>query len=166
MLLAGVAIVAVVAAVIVFTALKGSSSTPVVSAPVAKVRVHHPHSAPPPVAPSPGETRVTVLNGTTTTGLAHRLSATLQQTGYSQSTPLDGTPPGSYPTTVVEYATGDHAAAAKVAQALGVSQVQVLESSISALAGDAQVVVIAGLDKAGSSTPSEGGGEASSGSTP
>ncbi len=98
-----------------------------------------------------------VLNGTSTAGLAHRLSASLQQSGYSQATPLNGTPPGSHQTTVIEYASGHRADAAQVAQALGVSGVQPMEASVSTLAGGSTVVVIAGLDKAGSP------GEASSG---
>jgi hypothetical protein len=92
---------------------------------------------------------VAVLNGTNTTGLAHRLSASLQQSGYSQATALGGTPPGSHQATVVEYAAGDRAEAKQVARALSVSEVQPLESSVATLAGGATVVVIAGLDKAG-----------------
>jgi LytR cell envelope-related transcriptional attenuator len=98
-----------------------------------------------------------VLNGTTAEGLAHRLAASLQQSGYSQAAPLDGTPPGTHQTTVVEYTAGHHAEAAQVAQALSVSTVQPMEASVSALVGSSTVVVIAGLDKAGST------GEASSG---
>jgi hypothetical protein len=98
---------------------------------------------------------VAVLNGTNTTGLAHRLSASLQQSGYSQATALSGTPPGSHQATVVEYAAGDRADAKRLAQALKVSEVQPLESSVATLAGGATVVVIAGMDKAGGA--SEGG---------
>jgi hypothetical protein len=103
-----------------------------------------------------------VLNGTTAEGLAHRLAASLQQSGYSQATPLDGTPPGSHQTTVVEYTSGHHAEAEQVAQALSVSTVQPMESSVSPLVGNSTVVVIAGLDKAGSTgeTSSSSGGEA------
>ncbi len=90
-----------------------------------------------------------MLNGTSTPNLAHRLSASLQQSGYSQATPLSGTPPGSHQTTVVEYTSGHRAEAAKVAQALGVTQVQPIEAAVSPLAGSSTVVVIAGLDKAG-----------------
>jgi hypothetical protein len=98
---------------------------------------------------------VAVLNGTSTTGLAHRLSASLQQSGYSQATALNGTPPGSHQVTVVEYVAGDRADAKLVAQALNVSEVKPLESSVATLAGGATVVVIAGIDKAGSA--GEGG---------
>ena len=90
-----------------------------------------------------------MLNGTSTAGLAHRLSASLQQSGYSQATPLNGTPPGSRQTTVVQYTSGHRAEAAQVAQALGVSKVQPMEASVSPLVGGSIVVVIAGTDKAG-----------------
>jgi LytR cell envelope-related transcriptional attenuator len=104
---------------------------------------------------SPASVHVAVLNGTNATGLAHRLSASLQQSGYTQALALDGTPPGEHPTSVVEYAPGDAGEAGRVAQVLSVSQVQPLESSIAALASGSGVVVVAGLDKAGSA--GEGG---------
>jgi hypothetical protein len=106
-------------------------------------------------ATSPASLHVAVLNGTNTNGLAHRLSASLQQSGYSQAVALDGTPPGEHPTSVVEYAAGDSAAAGRVARILSVSQVQPMESSVAGLAGGSAVVVVAGLDKAG--TAGEGG---------
>jgi len=107
-----------------------------------------------------------VLNGTSAEGLAHRLAASLQQSGYSQASALNGTPPGSHQTSVVEYTSGHHAEATQVAKALSVSQVQPMEASVSPLAGGSTVVVIAGLDKAGPSgeASSSGAGEASSGS--
>jgi hypothetical protein len=116
----------------------------------------HPSETSAPIV-NPAEAQVAVLNGTSTPNLAHRLSASLQQSGYSQATPLGGTPPGSHQTTVVEYTSRHRAEAAKVAQALGVTQVQPIEAAVSPLAGSSTVVVIAGLDKAGA------GGEASSG---
>ncbi len=115
---------------------------------------------------SPAEAQVAVLNGTSTPNLAHRLSASLQQSGYSQATPLNGTPPGSHQTTVVEFSSGHRAEAAQVARALGVTQVQPIEAAVSPLAGSSTVVVIAGLDKAGAggeASSSGTGGEASSG---
>jgi hypothetical protein len=117
-------------------------------------------------AASPAETHVVVLNGTSTPELAHKLSANLQQSGYSRSQPLDGTPPGSHTATVVEYASGHRADATHVAQALEVTRIQPMEASVLSLAGSATVVVIAGLDKA---TPAvSGGGEAATptGATP
>jgi hypothetical protein len=173
----GAVIVGVVAVVLVVSSLGGSSNksatTSASSTTTTQAHAHHtptgasthtPTSSHPSEsstpAVSPAETQVAVLNGTSTAGLAHRLSASLQQSGYSRATPLDGTPPGSHQTTVVEYASGHHAEAAQVAQALGVSQVQPLEASVSALVGSSTVVVIAGLDKAGA--PGESSSSSSS----
>ena len=82
-----------------------------------------------------------VLNGTSTNGLAHSLSNDLQQGGYTQATAMDGTPPGSHATTVVEYTSGHRAEAQGVASALSVTQVQPIEAAVSSLAGAATVVV-------------------------
>jgi hypothetical protein len=83
-------------------------------------------------ATNPAEASVAVLNGTETTGLAHRLAGVLQQRGYSQAAALSGRPSGASQTTVVEYASGHQAEAEAVAS----------------LAGSAKVVVIVGADKA------------------
>jgi LytR cell envelope-related transcriptional attenuator len=97
---------------------------------------------------NPANANVAVLNGTGTTGLAHRVSAELAHRGYSRATALDGRPPGANQVTVVEYASGHRADAQSVARALGVTQPQPMESTVSSLAGSATVVVIVGLDKA------------------
>lgn len=89
-----------------------------------------------------------VLNGTTTTGLAHHVSEELQSAGYAKATPLTGQPPGANQVTVVEYASGHRADAERVAHALGVSQAQPVEGTVASMAGSASVVVIVGLDKA------------------
>jgi hypothetical protein len=94
------------------------------------------------------EASVAVLNGTETTGLAHRISGQLQQSGYSQATPLGGHPPGANQETVVEYASGHQADAEGVAHSLSVSKVQPLEAAVESLGGSAKVVVIVGADKA------------------
>jgi hypothetical protein len=96
-------------------------------------------------------TNVVVLNGTGTTGLAHRVSAELRQQGYAKATPLGGTPPGTNQVTVVEYASGHQAEAQSVARSLGVSAPQPMEGTVSSLAGSGTVVVIVGLDKASTS---------------
>jgi LytR cell envelope-related transcriptional attenuator len=165
-------VIGVVAVVLVVSSLGGSSNKSGATTSASNTAAHHSHhsspstststptshpSEPSTPAVSPAETQVAVLNGTTAEGLAHRLAASLQQSGYSQAAPLDGTPPGTHQTTVVEYTAGHHAEAAQVAQALSVSTVQPMEASVSALVGSSTVVVIAGLDKAGST------GEASSG---
>jgi len=98
-----------------------------------------------------GEISVSVLNGTETTGLAHRVSAQLQQSGYSQAAALSGRPAGSGQSTVVEYVSGHRSDAEAVARSLGVTQVQAMEPSVTALAGSANVAVIVGADKAAAS---------------
>jgi len=95
-----------------------------------------------------GETNVAVLNGTGTTGLAHRVSAELRSQGYSKATALNGRPPGVNQATVVEYSSGHQAQAQGVARSLGVAQAQPIEGTVASLAGSATVVVIVGLDKA------------------
>jgi hypothetical protein len=99
-------------------------------------------------APNAAETNVAVLNGTETTGLAHRVSGNLQQRGYSQATALSGRPPGANQVTTVEYASGHQGEAQGVASSLSVSQVQPMEAAVASLAGSAKVVVIVGADKA------------------
>jgi hypothetical protein len=171
MVIVGGVIVSIAVLVVALTALGGGSSTGHESSGAAvtstggakKARPGGTHakthgvSAP---AASPAETRVAVLNGTGTTGLAHKLSANLQQSGYTQATALSGTPSGSHSTTIVEYSSGHRADAAHVAQALEVTGVQPMEPSVSSLSGSATVVVIAGLDKA-----TAGSGEAAGGAT-
>jgi hypothetical protein len=102
-------------------------------------------------AAKPGETNVVVLNGTSTNGLAHRVSSELSGHGYSRASPLTGHPPGTNPVTVVEYANGHKADAQGVARTLGVTQAQPMEGTVSSLVGSATVVVIVGLDKAATS---------------
>lgn len=99
-------------------------------------------------AASPGETSVAVLNGTETAGLAHDVSGTLRQNGYTQATALNGRPPGANQVTVVEYSHGHQADAEGVARSMSLTKVQPIESATAALAGSATVVVVVGLDKA------------------
>jgi hypothetical protein len=109
---------------------------------------------------------VTVLNGTGTSGLAHRLAGELRAHGFARATPLNGRPPGAFQASAVDYASGHHADAQSVAHALGVAQVQPLEASVAALAGAATVVVIAGADKApAGSGEATGGAAGASGTT-
>ncbi|HTR72116.1 MAG TPA: LytR C-terminal domain-containing protein, partial [Solirubrobacteraceae bacterium] len=166
------AVVVGIAAIVLVVSLLGSGSSaksPSTASSASSAAAHTHHGSPAshhasthasePSSPagSPAETQVAVLNGTTAEGLAHRLAISLQQTGYSQATALGGTPPGSHQTTVIEYSAGHHAEAAQVAQTLGVSQVQPIEAAVSPLVGASTVVVIAGLDKAGSSTETSSG---------
>jgi hypothetical protein len=158
-LIAGAAL-AVVAAIVLAIVLGGSSSskappsTPastVVKTPKKSSSAHAKKSTqsttstttPPANA---AETTVAVLNGTETTGLAHRVSIALQRRGYSQANALNGRPPGSGQETVVEYASGQRAEAEGVARSLSVKQVQPLDATAAGLAGSAQVVVIVGAN--------------------
>jgi hypothetical protein len=120
------------------------------------------HHATPAPAASPAETRVIVLNGTETAGLARRISGDLQQSGYTQATFQAARPPGTHATTVVEYASGHRADAQHVAQTLGVSQVQALDAITTPLADSAPVLVIVGADQAalaGSNSGATGAGQ-------
>jgi hypothetical protein len=135
----------------------GSSTAISTGAHPAKARAKARSKAPVATTP-PAETVVDVLNGTNTTGLAHRVAGDLQKGGYSQATALAGRPSGANQVTVVQYASGHQADAQSVAHSLSVSQVQPLEGSVAALAPTAPVVVIVGADKA-----SAAGGEESSG---
>jgi ABC-type Fe3+-hydroxamate transport system substrate-binding protein len=96
----------------------------------------------------PAETTVTVLNGTETTGLARRLATELQQSGYSQATPLFGRPPGSNDVTVVEYSSGHEAEAEALAHTISVTHVEPVEQAVTSMAGGASVVVVVGADRA------------------
>jgi len=159
LIVGGVLLVAA-ALVVVFTSLGGSSggksaTQPSASSSVVAAKAHRsaPHKAshrPAAKSPAanPAETAVVVLNGTETTGLAHHISADLQQSGYSQATALDGRPPGAGQVTVVQYTAGHQAEAEGVAHSLSVSQVQPVEATVASLAGSAKVVVIVGADKA------------------
>ena len=99
-------------------------------------------------ATNPADESVAVLNGTETTGLAHRVSVQLQQRGYSQATALSGRPPGANQLTVVEYASGHQADAEGVARSFGAGKAQPMEAAVASLAGSASVVVVVGADKA------------------
>jgi LytR cell envelope-related transcriptional attenuator len=129
------------------------------------------HSAHSGVA-APGETHVVVLNATEANGLAHRLAEHLRQGGYAQAAALEANPPSGRSTSVVEYTSGHHSEAQRIAQTLGVGETAPLESAIAPLVGSATVVVIAGADQAaqvgaGSSEAagSTTGGESSSSAT-
>lgn len=171
-LIVGAVLIGIVAVLLLVSSLgssSGKSPARTAATTAAHTRAHRTQTTSATTRPSetsapvvnPAEAQVAVLNGTSTPNLAHRLSASLQQSGYSQATPLSGTPPGNHQTTVVEYASGHRAEAAQVAQALGVTQVQPIEAAASPLAGSSTVVVIAGLDKAGAAgeaSSSAGGG--------
>ena len=77
--------------------------------------------------------------------------------GRLKAAALFGTPSGSYPSTVVEYASGFRVAASKLAHTLGVpgKDVKALPSSTEPLAAGAKVVVIVGASAAGAQSASD-----------
>jgi LytR cell envelope-related transcriptional attenuator len=159
LLIVGGVLVGAAAIAIALFVLAGGSSSKHAASSVATATTHLPstrshkhsrvsssrHAAP---VSNPGATSVIVLNGTLTTGLAHRISSQLQAAGYSQAAALGGRPPGANQSTIVEYASGHGREAQGVARSLEVTHVQPMESTVSSLSGSAAVVVIAGLDKA------------------
>jgi hypothetical protein len=159
-LIVGGVLVVAAAAVVALTSLGGSkgggkAASDTVTTTARRASTHgakHAHKAaskPAPKAPavSPAETTVAVLNATEAEGLARRLASTLQQNGYSQATALYGKPPGSDQVSVVEYASGHQAEAEGVARSISVAHVLPIEAAVTALAGQAFVVVIVGADK-------------------
>jgi hypothetical protein len=94
------------------------------------------------------EVTVAVLNGTSINGLAGTVAADVQANEYRLG-PVTSTTPGEAKT-VVMYADGEKAAAQKVARDLGLEPgaVEELDREARLLAGDADVVVVAGEDRA------------------
>ena len=160
----------VVALLVVLLSLSGGSSPSTGTGAAARSTSTHGHGAGHThggsAVASPAETHVVVLNATEATGLAHKLSGNLQQSGYTQSAALSERPPSERSTSVVEYASGHLTEAQHVSQTLGISELAPLESAISPLVGGATVVVIAGADKAslvGSSTGASSTGASNEG---
>jgi hypothetical protein len=96
----------------------------------------------------PGDVTVAVLNGTSVNGLAGNVGSDLESAGFKLGA-VTSTTPGAAKTTVL-YADGQKSAAEKVARKLGVDDAQVkpLDRESRQLAGEADVVVIAGEDRA------------------
>ena len=96
----------------------------------------------------PGDITVAVLNGTSVGGLAGRVGSDLESAGFELGV-VSSTAPGLGKTEVL-YADGQKPAAQKVAKKLGVDadRVEPLDQESRRLAGDADVVVIAGEDRA------------------
>jgi hypothetical protein len=95
-----------------------------------------------------GEVTVAVLNGTSVNGLAGKVSSDVEASGYRTGT-VSSTEPG-FARTVVYYEDGQKRAAQKVARDLGIDKqtVEPLDRQTRRLVGDADVVVIAGEDRA------------------
>jgi hypothetical protein len=156
--LAGLAIVAVVAATLAIVATGGSRGSPSRSSAQPAAQPHSRSAASHSsggAAAGPAQLHVVVLNSTEINGLAHHVAATLQEHGFRQARALAARPPGTYSASVVEYEPGHSSDAEGVARALGIetSGVRPIESSTQALAPGASVVVVAaGSEAAGGSS--------------
>jgi len=94
----------------------------------------------------PQSVTVAVLNGTSVQGLAGKVATDVQVNDFSLGDV--GTSTKEYDQTVVMYESGQKKAAGKVARALGVKPVQPIDAATQKEAGGADVVVIAGRDRA------------------
>ncbi|HEX8856411.1 MAG TPA: LytR C-terminal domain-containing protein, partial [Thermoleophilaceae bacterium] len=98
---------------------------------------------------NPADIRVSVLNGTTVTGQASKLADQLENKGYQRGTVANASgDQGQRAESVVEYSDGNVAAARAVGRELGITQFEKADPTTQQLAGDAQVIVILGADKA------------------
>jgi LytR cell envelope-related transcriptional attenuator len=94
----------------------------------------------------PGQVTVAVLNGTSQPGLAATVGETLRRKGFKEGT--IATARRSYQQTVVMFGRGSKKAAERVASVLGATPVQPIDRTTREIAGAADVVVIAGRDRA------------------
>ena len=94
----------------------------------------------------PADVEVAVLNGTSINGLAGKVASDLEAGGYEVGA-ITNTAPGVKRTEVF-YADGQKPAAQRVARDLGVRKVDPLDRELRDLAAGADVVVIAGEDRA------------------
>ncbi len=94
----------------------------------------------------PQDVTVAVLNGTSTPGLGTKVASDVQVNDFQLGTV--GSTRKEYDQTVVMYEKGQTKAAKSVARALGVKPVQPIDAATQREAGGADVVVIAGRDRA------------------
>ena len=105
-----------------------------------------PTSAPKVGRIDPASIEVAVLNGTSINGLAGKVASDIEASGYKVGA-ITNTAPGLEKTEVM-YADGQKPAAQKVASDLGVGGVDKLDRKLRELAAGADVVVVAGEDRA------------------
>jgi hypothetical protein len=101
---------------------------------------------PRPGAIVPGEVDVAVLNGTSVPGLAAKVGDDVRANGFRLGAVTNSR--DQFDQTVVMYGHGQQRAARKVAHDLGVKPLQPIDRQAEQTAGDADVVVIAGADRA------------------
>jgi hypothetical protein len=94
----------------------------------------------------PGDVEVAVLNGTSVPGLAGKVGDDVQVNGFKLGTISNSRT--RFDQTVVMYEAGQRRAAKRVAHDLGVQPVQKIDRQTEQAAGGADVVVIAGADRA------------------
>ena len=99
-----------------------------------------------PAAIERAQVTVAVLNGTSVNGLAGKVGSDLEASGYELGA-VSSTTPG-VEESVALYSSRQRAAAEKVARDLGIGPVKRLDRATARLAGEADVVVIAGEDRA------------------
>jgi LytR cell envelope-related transcriptional attenuator len=102
--------------------------------------------SPKPGAIVPADVNVAVLNGTSRPGLAGRVGDDVQRSGFQLGSVTNSRK--QYQQTVVMYGQGQQEAATRVARVLGVRPVQPIDAQTRSLAPNADVVVIAGVDRA------------------
>lgn len=93
----------------------------------------------------PSDTSVTVLNGTTSSGLGGKVGQDVKSNEFSLKTV--GTYPEAVEQTVVYYERGSEGAARRLSTSLGGSPVQPIDRQTQRLADGAEVVVIVGQDR-------------------
>jgi hypothetical protein len=99
-----------------------------------------------PGAVVPHDVTVAVLNGTSVAGLGAKVSDDVTANKFQLGNVGDSRK--EYDQTVVMYEPGQHKAALKLAKDLGVNPVQKIDRQTQQASGDADVVVIAGRDRA------------------
>jgi LytR cell envelope-related transcriptional attenuator len=94
----------------------------------------------------PAEITVAILNGTSVNGLAGKVGSDVASSGFKLGAVTNTTP--GFAKTEVLYAKGQKRAAQKVAKDLGIHGVKRVDPDSRKLAGGADVIVIAGEDRA------------------
>jgi hypothetical protein len=100
-----------------------------------------------PPAIDPATVTVTVVNGTSVTGLAHQMSTKVSAAGFRLGN-IQTASQQQRAESVVFYKPGSSRQARAVASKVGISQIEAIDAPNTSLAGLASVVVVVGSDKA------------------